>query len=339
MLLAGDIGGTKTELAVYSAERGPRAPIAQRRFASGDYPGLAAIARQYLTEVDLPVTHASFAVAGPVDRGAASLTNLPWDIEESALQRALGLEVVSLLNDVQAMATAVPHLGPGEVQTLQEGEGVPGGAIAVIAPGTGLGQAFLTWDGYRYRAHPSEGSHVDFAPLTAREAELLRYLEPRWGRVSYERVCAGRGIPDLYDFLKDQCHVAESPAVRSELDAARDRTPAIVSAALARPPDPLCLATLNMFAEILGAQAGNLVLTVLATGGLYIGGGIPQRALPMVSSRGQVFLSTFSKKGRLSPLLRRVPVHVIIEPIALLGAAIHGLDLPDISENTRAPSP
>jgi glucokinase len=328
VLVAGDVGGTKTDLAVFDAEAGARAPIARRQFPSQDYAGLDAIVAEYLTEVDLPVTHACFAVAGPVIGRTASLTNLPWDIDAPLLERALGLQFVSLLNDVQAMAAAVPHLAPSELDTLQEGEAVHGGAIAVIAPGTGLGQAFLTWDGTRYHAHQSEGSHVDFAPLDARQVELLRYLEPRWGRVSFERVCAGRSVPDLYDFLKDRDEVPESPTVRAELAGVKDRTPVIMAAALAEDsPDPLCLATMVLLSSILGAQAGNFALTVLATGGVYIGGGIPQRAFPKLSARGQIFLASFTKKGRLSPLLRRVPVHVIIEPVALLGAALHGLDV------------
>jgi glucokinase len=328
MLLAGDIGGTKTELAVFSAEHGPRRPMAHKLVPSRDYPSLEAMARRYLADVDLPVTHACFAVAGPAVGDTASLTNLPWDVEGSSLQGALGLDAVSLLNDVQAMAEAVPHLRPSELHTLQQGEPVPGGAIAVIAPGTGLGQAFLTWDGSRYHAHPSEGSHADFAPSTPGETELLRYLQARWGRVSYERVCAGQSIPDLYDFLNDEGQIPESPDVRAKLATVEDRTPTIMAAGLAQPdPDPLCLASLNMFVSVLCAQAGNLVLTVLANGGLYIGGGIPQRILPMVTGHGRLFLSTFTKKGRLSHLLTRVPVHVIIEPVALLGAALHGLDL------------
>src|SRR5581483_11408448 len=195
MLLAGDIGGTKTDLAVFSVEGGPRAPIAQKRFPSRDYASLEAIAREFIAEVDLPVTHACFAVAGPVVGGSASLTNLPWIIEESSLQAALGLESVSLLNDVQATAVAVPHLRPADLHTVREGTAVPGGTIAVIAPGTGLGEAFLTWDGTRYRAYPSEGSHTDFGPRTPREIELLRYSLTRWERVSYERVCAGQSMP------------------------------------------------------------------------------------------------------------------------------------------------
>jgi glucokinase len=328
MLLAGDIGGTKTALAVYSADRGPRAPLAERIFPSGDYPSLEAIAREYIAEIDLPVTHACFAVAGPVSRGRATLTNLPWIVDESALQVALGLESVSLLNDVEAMAAAVPHLRPDEVRTVREGEPVPGGAIAVIAPGTGLGEAFLTWDGLRYHAHASEGSHVDFGPTSPQQTELLKRMQARWGRVSYERVCAGRSIPDLYDFLKDEGEMVESPAVREQLATVRDRTPTIMAAGLAQPdPDPLCNSALKLFTSILGTAAGDLVLSVLATGGLYIGGGIPQRMLPATTGHGELFLSTFQEKGRLSPLLARVPVHIIIEPVALLGAAHHGLDI------------
>jgi glucokinase len=328
VLLAGDVGGTKTDLAVFDAERGPRAAIAPRQFPSGDYPSLEAIAREYLAEVDLPVTHACFAVAGPVSGGRATLTNLPWEFSESQLQEALGLELFVLLNDLEAMATAVPHLAQAETHTVQSGESVPGGAIAVIAPGTGLGQAFLTWDGTRYRAHSSEGGHSDFAPTTAQQINLLRYLQARWGRVSYERVCAGRFLPDLYDFLHEAGETPQSDQVREELTRAQDRTPTIMAAAFARPdPDPLSLAAVNLFTSILGAQAGNLVLTVLATGGLYIGGGMVQRMLPVASGQGKLFLAAFGDKGRLSPLLAQVPVRVIVEPVALLGAAIHGLDI------------
>jgi glucokinase len=328
MLLAGDIGGTKTDLAVFNAEHGPRAPIAQRRFASADYPSLEAIAAEYIAAVDLPVTHACFAVAGPVVGGQATLTNLPWLVDEATLQAACRIEYVSLLNDVEAMATAIPHLGPGDLRTLREGTPVPGGSIALIAPGTGLGEAFLTWDGTRYHAHASEGSHVDFGPTTALESELLDYSRACWGRVSYERVCAGQSIPHLYDFLRDRGDVEESPGLRGALAGLRDRTPPIMAAALdPQAPDPLCRAALELFVAILGSKAGNFALTVLATGGVYIAGGIAQRILPFATGEGRQFLSNFETKGRLSPVLARVPIHVIIEPVALLGAALHGLDV------------
>jgi glucokinase len=328
MLLAGDIGGTKTELAVFDAEHGPRTPLAQRRFPSGDYPSLEAIVREFVAEIDVPVTHACFAVAGPVVAGTASLTNLPWLVDEATLRAVLQLEFLHLLNDVQATATAVPYLKGTDLVALQEGTPVPGGAIAVIAPGTGLGEAFLTWDGARYHAHPSEGSHTDFGPRTPREMELLRYLQARWERVSYERVCAGQSIPDLYDFLRDVSHMPESPALRAELTNVRDRTPIIMAAALSpQERDPLCREALHLFVSILGAEAGNLALTVLATGGVYISGGIPPRILAAASGEGRIFMSAFQAKGRLSPLLSHMPVHIITESVALLGATIHGLDI------------
>jgi glucokinase len=328
MLLAGDIGGTKTDLAVFSAEQGPRAPIVQKRFPSGDYPSLEAIVGEFISEADLPVTHASFAVAGPVVGGTASLTNLPWIIEETALQETVRLEGVSLLNDVEATAVAVPHLQPADLHTVREGTPVPGGAIAVIAPGTGLGEAFLTWDGLRYHAHASEGSHTDFGPRNPREIELLRYSQTRWERVSYERVCAGQSIPHLYDFLRDVARFPESPALREQLADVRDRTPVIMAAALdPHVRDSLCREALHLFVSILGAEAGNLALTVLATGGVYVSGGIPPRILKAAAGEGRIFMAAFEDKGRLSPLLARVPVHIIVEPVALLGAAVHGLDL------------
>jgi glucokinase len=328
MLLAGDIGGTKTDLAVYTRERGPRAPIAQKRFPSRDYPGLEAIAREFLAGADLPVTRACFAVSGPVVGGSAALANLPWVVQEAALRAGLRLESVSLLNDVEAPATAVPHLRPSGLHTLRAGTPVPGGAIAVIAPGTGLGEAFLTWDGTRYRAHPSEGSHTNFGPASPRETELLRFLQTRWGRVSYERACAGQSMPDLYDFLKVEGRVPESRAVAAQLSATQDRTPAIMAAALDPwEPDPLCKEALDLYVSLMGAEAGNLALTVLATGGVYLAGGIPQRILPRATGEWQLFLSAFEAKGRLAPLLSRVPVHVIAEPVALLGAALHGLEI------------
>jgi glucokinase len=327
MLLVGDIGGTKTDLAVFTAEHGPRAPLSQKRFASADYSSLQAIAAEFLAEIDLQVTEACFAVAGPVVNGKATLSNLPWTVEESALTAALGVQSVSLLNDVEAMANAVPELRANELRTLREGEPVAGGVIALVAPGTGLGQAFLTWDGSRYQAHASEGGHTDFGPTTPREMELVKYMQGRWGRVSFERVCAGQSIPDLYDFLKDQRSVPESPAVGAQLAAVRDRTPVIMAAAFdPQERDPLCLEALNLFASILGATAGNFALTVLATGGVYLGGGIVQRILPVAKGQGQLFLTAFQEKGRLASFLARVPVHVIAEPVALLGAAIHGLD-------------
>ena len=327
MLLAGDIGGTKTNLAVFSPESGPRAPLAEATFPSARYPSLEALVREFLPQVDVEVERASFGVAGPVVAGRATITNLPWMIAEEQLQGALHLSSVWLLNDLNAIAHAVPFLEPADLHTLNEGQPTPDGAIAVIAPGTGLGEAFLTWDGARHRPHASEGGHTDFAPNNPLEADLLRYLQRRFEHVSYERVCSGRGLPNVYGFLKDSGHADEPAWLAEQLAAADDPTPIIANAALHNERScELCVATLDTFVSILGAEAGNLALKVLASGGVYLGGGIPRRILPAL--KHERFMEAFLRKGRLSDLLANVPVHVILNPkVALLGAACHGLEL------------
>jgi glucokinase len=325
MLLAGDIGGTKTNLAIFSSEAGPRAPLIEATFPSADYASLEALVRQFLSQVDLKVERASFGVAGPVVEGQATITNLPWVIREAQLERALHLSPVRLLNDLEAIANGVPILEPVDLHTLNEGQPAPGGAIAVIAPGTGLGEAFLTWDGSRYRAHASEGGHASFAPMASLEVELLLHLQRRFDHVSCERVCSGMGLPNIYGFLKETGYAEEPDWLAEGLAAADDRTPLIVNGALdGESPCDLCTATLDTFVSILGAEAGNLALKVLATGGVYLGGGIPPRILPALEQ--DRFMEAFRRKGRMSDLLARVPVHVILSPkVALLGAACHGL--------------
>lgn len=327
MLLAADIGGTKTDLAVFSPEAGPRAPLAEARFPSADYPSLEALVREFLSQMDVKVERASLGVAGPVVAGRATITNLPWVMEEEQLQAALHLSSVRLLNDLNAIAHAVPFLESADLHTLNEGQPTPDGAIAVVAPGTGLGEAFLTWDGASYRPHASEGGHADFAPNNVLEADLLRYLQGRFQHVSYELVCSGRGLPNIYAFLKDSGYSGEPAWLAERLAGADDPTPVIVNAALdGEKPCELCVATLNTFVSILGAEAGNLALKVLASGGVYLGGGIPPRILPALGQ--DHFMQAFRSKGRLSDLLARMPVHVILNPkAALLGAACHGLEL------------
>jgi len=229
------------------------------------------------------------------------------------------------LNDVEAMAEAVPYVTDHERMVIRGGQRVNRGAIAFIAPGTGLGEAFLTWNGSRYDAHPSEGSHVDFGPTTLEETRLLRFLQERWGRVSYERACAGQSIPDLYEFLKREGVIEESVEVRDLLSEAHDRTPSIVTRAFDHRPDPLCRATMNLFISILGAAAGNLALTVMATGGIYIAGGIATRLAAISHVNSIVLISALERKGRLSPVLQRIPVYLVKAQIALLGAAVHAM--------------
>lgn len=329
MLLAGDIGGTKTNLAIFSSESGPRAPLVDATLPSGHYPSLEAVVSDFLAQVDIKPERASFGVAGPVIAGKATITNLPWVMSETQLQTALDLLPggVHLLNDLAAIAYAVPWLESDDLHTLNEGQVAPGGAIAVIAPGTGLGEGFLTWDGSRYRANASEGGHTDFAPTNSLEVDLLRYLLDRFGHVSYERVCSGRGLPNIYAFLKDSGYAQEPAWLAEQLAAVDDPNPVIVEAALtgARRCE-LCVATLETFVSILGTEAGNMALNVLATGGVYLGGGIPPRILPALED-GR-FLEEFRAKGRMSDLMNRIPVHVILNrKVALLGAACYGLEL------------
>lgn len=325
MLLAADIGGTKTDLALFSRETGPRAPLAHAQYHSTNYADFETMVREFLADIAMPVRYACFDVAGPVVAGHAHLTNLPWEVDAAALQRDLKLEAVWVLNDLVAIAHAVPLLTPDDLHTLNVGTAVAGGAIAVIAPGTGLGEAFLVWDGAGYRAFPSEGGHANFAPATDTEISLLRYLQQRFDHISVERVCSGIGIPHLYDFFRDSNAAPESPELAAQLTAAEDQTPLIIESALhLTAPDQLCQTTLDTFVSILGSEAGNLALKVLATGGVYLSGGLPPRILPMLDSG--LFIQAFQRKGCLSEMLARIPVHAIIKQVALFGAASYGLN-------------
>jgi glucokinase len=325
MILAGDIGGTKTNMALFSEERGPHHPLVEATFPSTKYASLEAIIAEFLAAHPAPVRVACFGVAGPVVEERAEITNLPWTIETRAIAAHMGIETVYLINDLKAVAQAVPHLEPDDIETLNPGDPVEGGAIAVIAPGTGLGEAFLTFDRGRYRAHPSEGGHSSFAPTTPTEAELLQYLLEQHNHVSYERVCSGLGIPNIYAYFRERVFRRESPEVAAQLAAAADPTPVIVAGALnPAAPCPVCTATLDCFLGIFGSEAGNLALKVLATGGVYLGGGIPPRLLPQL--RGERFLGAMQNKGRFRELMERTPVHVILNPkTGLFGAAAYAL--------------
>jgi glucokinase len=326
LLLAGDIGGTKTDLALYSAEGGPRKPLAQTEFHSASYPSLEAIVKEFLATDAQSVDRGCFGVAGPVIGGHAKITNLPWEVDEATLSQELGLRSVRLLNDLEAIAHAVPILTPDDVHTLNPGAPAPRGTIAIIAPGTGLGEAFLTWDGSSYGAHASEGGHADFAPSNPTQIELLQYLRKRYEHVSYERVCSGVGIPNIYEYLRDSGVGPESPEFAERLEGCADRTRLILDSALhPTMSSPLCVAALDIFIDILGAEAGNLALKVFATGGVYLAGGIPVRVLSSLDSRG--LLQGFQRKGRLADVLADVPVHVIVNRAAIIGAAVFGLAL------------
>jgi glucokinase len=282
------------------------------------------VVERFLAGRQLQPAAAAFGIAGPVLDGCVQATNLPWLVEESALSRSLGGIPVRLLNDLAALGHAILILPATDVETIHAGEPAPQGTLAVIAPGTGLGEAFLVWEGGGYRALASEGSHTDFAPNDQLQAELLAWLRPRFGHVSWERVGSGSGIPNLYAFLKDSGRFPELPWLAAQLAAAGDPVPVIVGSALEN-SSAICKAALDLFVAILAAEAGNLALKVLALGGVYFGGGIPPRVLPLL--RAPAFRDAFAAKGRFAGLLERMPLRVITDPQAgLLGAARCALD-------------
>jgi glucokinase len=325
MLLAGDIGGTKTDLAIFSVERGPHSPITQTQVHSADYPSLQVLVKEFLEKAKTPVERACFDVAGPVIDGRVKITNLPWVIDEASLAKDLNFKFVHLMNDLEAVARAVPILRASDVITINVGQPVPKGAIAVVAPGTGLGESFLTWDGSKYVSHSSEGGHADFAPTNERQIGLLKYMLKRFDHVSVERVCSGIGIPSIYEYLRDVEQIPERPEIAHAIASATDHTAAITNSAFDEyNPCELCKATVDTFVSILASEAANMALKVMATGGVYLAGGIPlHMAHPAEKLR---FIETFKRKGRFSQLMDHIPVHVILNRAALLGSAAYGLE-------------
>jgi glucokinase len=325
MLLAGDIGGTKTVLALFkedSTAEFEHVPVHEAVFPSGDFISLEAIIDEFLKEFDVRLSGASFGVAGPVVNQQAEITNLAWVIDAKKIHTAFGVNTI-LLNDLEAIANAIPHLKKDDLVTLHKGEPEPAGAKAVIAPGTGLGEAFLVWDGQKYESYPSEGGHAAFAPTSFRHLDLLSYWLKKLDHVSYERLCSGIGIPNIYEYLRECGEYDEPDWLRQELALVEDRTPLIVNTAKSGDV-PICVDTLTLFMEILGGEAANLALKVLATGGVYIGGGIPPRIIAQLQASS--FMELFQNKGRFSEMMDDIPVYVIRNSnVALYGAAYEAL--------------
>jgi glucokinase len=317
MILAGDVGGTKTTLALYRREAEGLLRRRMATYRSREHEGLDPILRDFLGE-GAAVDRACIGVAGPVVDGRCRLTNLDWVVDEESLRRTLGVRDAYLVNDLQAMASSLPFLQESDRAILQKGEADPRGNMAVLAAGTGLGEGFLVGSHAGYIPLASEGGHVDFAPRDEREMRLHAFLRAKYGRVSVERVLSGPGLHEIYRFLREEEGMAEEADIAAEV-AGMEPQRAIVRQGLAGGRGA-CAEALRIFCSLYGAEAGNLVLQYLATGGVYLGGGIAPAILSALR-RGE-FLAAFLDKGRMGNLLLRVPVTVILDPAApLLGAA------------------
>jgi len=323
MILAGDIGGTKTNLGLFEAGGEALPSRWQQSFPSQEFGGLEAIVSAFLARVEEAmgakpaVRAACFGIAGPVVDGECVTPNLPWVVSASRLAQTIRLSAVTLINDLEATAYGISELKVEEMVTLNEGQPARGNA-GLIAAGTGLGEASLFWDGQRFHPSASEGGHADFAPRNQLEIELLEYLIAEHEHVSVERVLSGPGLATIYDFLSQARHYQPSPEVAARFES-QDKSSVISAAALSGECE-LSVKALDMFTAIYGATAGNIALTLKATGGMYVGGGIAPKILAKL--KDGTFLEAFLDKGRLSSLLEAVPVRVIMnDKTALMGAA------------------
>jgi glucokinase len=319
MILAADVGGTSSRLAVFDVDGGALRLVSEQRYANREHRGLDEIVRAFQSSHRQPVDRASFAVAGPVMGGRVQTPNLPWTVEAPALARALGLPGVSLLNDLEANAHGIPALETKDLLTLNAGSPADDGNQAVISAGTGLGEAGIYRRGGQAHPFAGEGGHTSFAPSTELEVELLLFLRRKVGaHVSWERVVSGPGLVNVYEFLRDTGHGAE-PAWLADAMRAGDPS-AVISEAAQEGKSELCAQALSLFVSAYGAEAGNLALKVLAIGGVFVGGGIAPKILGALTQGA--FMQAFVNKGRLRGLLDGIPVQVILnDGAALLGAA------------------
>jgi glucokinase len=318
IVLAGDVGGTNARLALVELEGRSASIVQESWYPSREFAGLTPIVLRFCEEAARRPDRACFGIACPILEGDCVAPNLPWTINAQVLAAEIGIVRTTIINDFVAVGYGIELLGPSDLVTLQEGSPKPQGPIALIGAGTGLGQGFLVWEGDHYRVLPSEGGHGEYAPRGKLQTSLLQFLSRQFGHVSWERLLSGPGLVNAYEYLLASAVSPEQPTVRDEM-AHEDPAAVITRHALAG-TDCLADRTLDLFCEILGAQAGNLALAVVSTGGVYLAGGIAPRVAERLKSGP--FLSAFRDKGRMSELLARIPVHVIMNPnVGLLGAA------------------
>jgi glucokinase len=322
VILAGDVGGTKCNLALFAEKRGKLATVFTQRFASKEFASFDLIvkefSRQAASHLDKDrIVAAGFGVAGPVIDNHVRATNLPWVVDARILAQEVATDKIVLMNDLGATGHSIEHLAPEEFVVLNPGKPEPGGTRALIAAGTGLGQSFLVWDGTRYRIAPSEGGHSDYAPHTDQQIELLRFMRRRYPQVSWELILSGRGFRTLHEFLAPDVKHA------SFEDPDADPAPEITKRGLAK-TCPVCVETLDLWTAIYGAEAGNLALKVLALGGVYVAGGIAVKIIEKM--KDGKFFSAFRDKWKFETMLDNIPVCVVLnESAPLLGAAYEAL--------------
>ncbi|MDE1155775.1 MAG: glucokinase [Acidobacteriaceae bacterium] len=324
MILAGDVGGTKVHLALYNFTGGKLQPVRDEKFPAQEFPTLDAVVNKFLEGYESQkkdIIASCFGCPGPVRDGRLKLTNLPWTLDARDLQKSLGIEHIFLINDLEANGYGIPELAADKVLTLHAGDPSAVGHRGLVSAGTGLGEALLIWDSQRqqHRPIPSEGGHADFAPRDDREIALLHYLlRTLKGRVSFERVVSGLGIKNIYGFLRDDLKMEEPAWLRERME--KEDPNAVIGECGENGSSEICATALEMFASSYGAEAGNVALKVLASGGVYLGGGIAPKILKTMQNG--VFLKSFLDKGRMSALLEQMPVRVILDDTcALLGAA------------------
>jgi glucokinase len=323
MILAGEIGATRTRLAAFETEGNRLKCVVEKNYVSQQHDGLSGILADFIKTEGIPVHSACLGVAGPVRAGRSKISNLPWIIDAHEVAKQLKLTSVGLLNDLEAYAYGIDGLESKDFITLSEGADDADGNRAVISAKTGLGMAGLYWDGFRYHPFACEGGHADFAPRNALQTELLVYLQKKYGRISCERVLSGPGIRNIYDFLRDTRKEEEPEWLRTEMAAAPD-PPAMISKLALESKASICDQTLSIFVSIFGAQAGNCALNFMSTGGIFIGGVIAAKIVPKM--KDPVFLESFLDKGRMAAILKDMPVKIVAnDDCGMIGAARYTL--------------
>src|SRR6202043_85354 len=323
MILAGEIGATRTRLAAFETEGNRLKCVVEKIYMSQQRDGLSGILAEFIKTEGIPVHSACLGVAGPVRAGRSKISNLPWIIDAKGVAKQLRLNSVGLLNDLEAYAYGIDGLESKDFITLSEGVEEAEGNRAVISAKTGLGMAGLYWDGFRHHPFACEGGHADFAPRNALEMELLAYLQKKYGRISYERLLSGPGIKNIYDFLRD-AHKADEPQWLKDQIAAAADPPALISQLAQEGKAAICDQTLSIFVSIYGAETGNCALNFLSTGGIFIGGSVAAKNVSKM--KDPIFMKSFLDKGRMVDLLKEIPVTIVLnDDSGIIGAARYTL--------------